>query len=237
HGKRLWRRRTCLARGWSWIGLPLRHGGPIAVAPFSLMAGFGVERHPNDGRRNAPAAYVDLDRRPWCRLGGRKVARADSHPDRWADRAAAHRAGGYASNRHRVPGARESAFGGGEPHELPGDAARSLRQERVAADKFAFTRLDHPSEIGLEGCHRIVDVVAVERHSHLETQGITGAEPGRRYGARPIARRRECAPQRDGVAGGHIQLEPVLAGVAGARDDGRNAGDRAFGEMVVRDRL
>ena len=57
-------------------------------------------------------------------------------------------------------------------------------------------------------------LVAVQRQAHLEAQGVAGAQasrgdPGAGHGV----------PHGGGVVGGHGQLDPVLARVAGAGHD------------------
>ncbi len=73
------------------------------------------------------------------------------------------------------------------------------------------------------GVVRLVDVVAVEAEAGFEAQRIAGAEADRRIPpARPSSRR--ANPVR--IIGGQRNLEPVLAGIAGARHQAVPAVDR-----------
>src|SRR5437764_10807839 len=120
---------------------------------------------------------------------------------------------------------------GNEADELSRYAPLLLPDERVAADELALRELHQPAEVRLQWRRRVVDVVSVQRHPHLETQRVARAEPRRRHAARTEQR----LPDRRCIAIVEVQLEAVLAGVAGARDDRRRAGDFPFAEMVVAD--
>src|SRR6185503_17195142 len=87
--------------------------------------------------------------------------------------------------------------------------------ERRAADEVArCAPVDGPAEAGLERRDRLVHVLAVEVHAGLETQRIAGAEAAGLH-----ARLDERRPQRLDMRRRQRDLEAVLAGVAGARDE------------------
>ncbi len=99
-------------------------------------------------------------------------------------------------------------------------ARRSLSQlppdHRVAgkAALLAPSLRNGPCQSGLDGRRALVDVVAVEAKARLQTKGIAGPEADRLdlgFGEQALGeRRRLVVRQRN--------LEPVLAGVAGARE-------------------
>ena len=67
-------------------------------------------------------------------------------------------------------------------------------------------------EVGLQRSDARAELVAVQRETRLEAEGVAGTEPG---GHDPG--RGDGLPELGRVAGGHRQLDPVLAGVARAR--------------------
>ena len=75
--------------------------------------------------------------------------------------------------------------------------------------------LDRPGEPGLDRIDRLVELVAVEAQARFEPQRIARAEADRRD------LRIGQQPPREGfrLVGGQRDLESVLAGVAGARDE------------------
>ena len=77
-----------------------------------------------------------------------------------------------------------------------------------------------------------VQLVAVERHAGLEPERVAGAQPDRHAvrGADAVEQR---VPQLAGPRGLDEDLEAVLAGVAGPRDQRRDARDAALGDRVV----
>ena len=128
---------------------------------------------------------------------------------------------------------REGALAGGESDEAAGEAGGLLRLEGRLPDKVALGELHEPSEARLEGRRRVVDVVPVEAHPHLEAKRVAAAEAG----GGDAAGGHEGFPHPLRVHGGEVQLEAVLAGVAGARDGAVDAGTGAGGEVVVADRV
>src|SRR5690242_12944251 len=120
---------------------------------------------------------------------------------------------------------------GHEADELARDATLLLPHEGVAADEVALGELHEPGEVRLERRRCVVDVVAVERHPHLQTQRVARAETGRRHA--PSAD--EYLPDRRSITVVEVKLEAVLAGVSGARDDRRRPRDLALREVIVAD--
>src|SRR5215207_2280103 len=105
------------------------------------------------------------------------------------------------------------------------DSLLFLPHERIAAHEVALLQLHQPLKIGLQWRHRVVDIVSVKCHSHLETQRIPRAEPGGHY----FAILENCIPYSDGILIREIQLESVLTRVACARDENPiDTGNRAI---------
>ena len=77
---------------------------------------------------------------------------------------------------------------------------------------------DHPGEVGLDRRSQLVDVIAVEAQACFQPQRIACAETG----GDDFGFVQNALSQRLGAFGGKRDLEPILAGVAGARDQ---AGD------------
>ena len=127
--------------------------------------------------------------------------------------------------------ARDRLLGEGESHELLRHAGRLLRFKGRTADEVALFHLHEPAESGLERSDRLVDVIAVERHPHLETQRVAAAE--RDGGDAPVVHQRLPEPRR--VLDVVVELEPVLSGVAGARECHWDPRDDGLGEPVVPD--
>src|SRR5262249_33845936 len=120
-----------------------------------------------------------------------------------------------------------------EAYELARDAGPLLRGERVAPQEIALAHLDDPAEVRFPGRDRIVDVVAVERHLRFEPQRVARAQPARQDTvAAPLLE--ELAEESRGVLGAAVDLEAVLARVAGARDERRRSRDFGIAEPVVR---
>ena len=93
---------------------------------------------------------------------------------------------------------------------------RRMRDERRLADEIARAReIDRPGEAGLERRHRLVHVLAVEVHAGFEAQRVARAEA--RRACTPAAA--SALPQLRRVRRRQHDLEAVLAGVAGARDE------------------
>src|SRR4051812_1200652 len=120
---------------------------------------------------------------------------------------------------------------GHEADEPTRQARLLLPNERVAADEIALRQLHEPAEVRLERRRRVVDVVAVERHPHLEPQRVAGAESG----WRDPSRADERLPDRRRITIVEVQLEAILPRVARPRDDARRTRDLALDEMVVAD--
>ena len=112
---------------------------------------------------------------------------------------------------------------------------RNARQ-RVPPDEVArLVQLDDATEAGVERVGLPVELVAVQGHAGLEAQGVPGAQAaGDHAGA--LTRAREGGPDLGAPSPVDEQLEPVLARVAGARDERRDARDLALGDRVVAQR-
>src|SRR3954451_19323968 len=87
-------------------------------------------------------------------------------------------------------------------------AARPTESSGSSDEVVGLVELHDPAEPGLVRVRRRVELVAVERHAGLETEGVAGAEPD---GSDAViaAGRHERVPQLDGAAGVHEDLEAV----------------------------
>lgn len=96
---------------------------------------------------------------------------------------------------------------------------------------------DDPAEAGFDGGGGVVQVVAVQTHTGLETEGVTGAQTG---GLETLRARDLEESLDDGggdlghgtLVGSEGQLKTVLAGVATAGDED-GGGDAAVSELEV----
>ena len=110
--------------------------------------------------------------------------------------------------------------------------------ERLAPDEVALVELADPAEVGFEERVLFVDLVAVERHRGFEPQRVARGESAGQdaFGRAVAARRRACPPTScSALSAGGVDLEAVLARVAGARDDRGHAVNRALAEVVILD--
>ena len=76
--------------------------------------------------------------------------------------------------------------------------------------------------------------MAVERHLGFQAQRVARAQAAR-FDAEFRARLQDLVPDPHGLAGRDVDLEAVLAGVAGASDARRDADNLAVGEPVIFD--
>src|SRR5689334_11355814 len=95
--------------------------------------------------------------------------------------------------------------------------------QRFAADKIRLAQLHRPPEPGLVRIHRLVHVVAVEAQGRLQARGVSGAKTGRQGSAR-TARFEYGVPDGADAVRVDEELEAILTGVAGAGDQGVDAG-------------
>ena len=92
--------------------------------------------------------------------------------------------------------------------------SKLLRFQRAATDEVsAFIEYDGPGQRGLERRHAVVHVLTVQIHAGLQAQGVARAQAAGTHAGGD-----ERVPHRFGAAGRDGDLEPVLAGVTGARD-------------------
>src|SRR5204862_1494752 len=121
-----------------------------------------------------------------------------------------------------------------EPDEPTAQSRRAHALDRLAADEAALRGLDRPSETRLQRIRRLIDVVAVERVAHLEPERVARAEADRRD-AVGGARLQQRPPEPRRLRPRHVELEPILAGVARARDQRRHSRDAGGDEAEVPD--
>src|SRR5580765_2742200 len=104
-----------------------------------------------------------------------------------------------------------------EADELAAGPLGLLTLEDVAAVKLALVELYDPAEARFQGGRRGVDVIAVQGHLRLETQGVACSEAA----GLDLAAGEELPPDPRRLGRRHVDFEAVLAGVTRARDDGR----------------
>ena len=130
--------------------------------------------------------------------------------------------------------ARDAAWLRLEPDQGPAGSLRLDLLQRVAADEVAFGQLHGPAEPGFVRVHCLVHIVAVEAEGSLESRRIAGAQArGQDPGGLPGLE--DGVPDMAEPVAGDEELEAVLAGVTGARDDRSDACDLAAAESEVRD--
>src|ERR1043165_1734739 len=214
---------------YSWLLAYLLSSGVMRVTPLFLSL---VERRGDDAGPSLFAADQHRELRAGRRLFRRKIREADRFFQRRRVGAAGDDADLAAAvdDRLAVPG--DAAVDHLESDELPPRPLGVLALQDVAAVEVAFFDLDDPAEVGLERRRGLVDVVAVEGHFRLEAQRVARAEAARL----DVAGLDELAEDPLRLRRREVELEAVLAGVAGAGDDGIDAVDVAAREAVVLDR-
>ena len=120
-----------------------------------------------------------------------------------------------------------SARGGRRPSTARPRRRRATPRSRsaasgVAAPEVALVPRHHPAQPGLQRGDARAQLVAVQRQAGLEPQRVAGPEA--RRASTPAASTR--VPHRGGGLGRHGQLDAVLARVAGAGHDARDAEPR-----------
>ena len=139
---------------------------------------------------------------------------------RQGDEAAAGHHAGAVGGGDRVVLARDARAGEGERHERLG---RGDRRQRLGADE-ARVELAAPAQSRLDRVAVLRQVVAVQVEADLQAQRVARAQAGRRHAALE-----QGVPDRGGAVGRQQQLAAVLAGVAGAADQGRHTGQLELG--------
>src|ERR1700680_3468846 len=119
-----------------------------------------------------------------------------------------------------------------EAHQGASNALLALLEERRASQEVALAELHHPGEPRLERRRALVDLVAIERHGRLEPQRVAGAE-ARRHQAVRRAGGEQAPPDLRRPFRLEVELEAVLARIAGPRQDRRHPGHLAAQEAVV----
>lgn len=89
----------------------------------------------------------------------------------------------------------------------------------LADERGGFIQFDGPLEAGGDGVDCFRDFVAVERKSGFEAEGIAGAEADG-FEAEGRAALEQRAGEGFGELGADIKFEAILAGIAGAGDEG-----------------
>ncbi len=127
---------------------------------------------------------------------------------------------------------RDPAGAADEPDQLADRPGLGPFLESLAAHEVSrLVEPDDPAQTGFERRHVLAKLVAVQRHADFEPECVASGKAGR--GQLAATRVRERGPQGHGLAGAAEQLEPVLAGVARAREQHRNPCDRRAHARVV----
>ena len=117
-----------------------------------------------------------------------------------------------------------------------GASFSAVPSARAAGDRLGADEprrlLAGPAEPGLDRVALGRELVAVQREADLEPQGVAGAEP-----AGDDAGFDQLLPDRRRDLGVDQQLDPVLAGVAGAAGERRPAADLDRGDVHPRRQL
>ena len=118
------------------------------------------------------------------------------------------------------------------PTRVRSGALSASAGERRTPDEVAgLVELDRTAEARVVRRRLGGQLVAVQRHAGLKAQRVARGQPA---GPQVVAARLgHRLPDRHGVARGDEQLEAVLAGVAGPRDQRVDPGDRAGQDRVV----
>src|ERR1019366_3881962 len=133
-----------------------------------------------------------------------------------AVRPAGHLAGGLACGKHSLTVAGDCPALELDAHETPRGVSGIQPGERFAPDEIAFREFDGPAEREGERVGVIVHVLAIETQPRLQSQRVTCAEAARDQPLRP-PRLDARLPEPRGISGVDVELEAVLAGIAGSR--------------------
>src|SRR5690242_15855445 len=200
-----------------------------------------VEGQRGDLGRDELAANIYGDGRAGLGVRGRHEGERRRALQRGAERAAGDLANARTGRRRlvrqidRVAGARDAAVARQDADQLAARAVALLVRERLPPDEVrALVQLDGPAQAGFERRDLFGQLVAVEAIAGLQAQGVARAE-ARRQQAMRLAGIQHGVPEGGDLIGRAVQLEAVLAGVAGARDEAGDAGDRARRGVVVAD--
>ena len=121
--------------------------------------------------------------------------------------------------------ARRRASVGTDADPDAGRAVIELIPDRDAARKIPghlAPFADHPGQAGLDGRGDLIDVVAIQAEPGFQPQRVPGAKAGGchlRFGQQRIG-------ERGGAGSGQRNLEPVFAGIARARHQAFDTGNR-----------
>ena len=104
-----------------------------------------------------------------------------------------------------------------KPTSFRCSAGLLLLRQHIAAREIALFQLADPSETGFQRRRRFVDFMPVEAHAGFQAQRIARSQPA---GHQPewLTALQQITPQLFGSAGSEVDLEAILTGVAGARD-------------------
>ena len=151
---------------------------------------------------------------------GAHVGHADAELERGREGARGDGADLLPAGEHRVAFARDAGALDLERRQLLGSALAARAGDRLGTDEPGCLGAA-PAEPGLDRVALGRQVVAVQVEADLEPQRVAGAEP-----AGDDAGVEQLGPDRRRDLGIDQQLDPVLAGVAGAADE-RRAGCRS----------
>ena len=132
-----------------------------------------------------------------------------------------------------VAGPRRAAAGRHEPDQrLLGALVAAFDECLVAHEPALLVEVHDPAESGLERRDAAAQLLAVQGHAGLEPQRVPAGQPGRDESVlRPASARAAHDGGRIGRAA--VDLEPVLAGVAGPGQQHGYPGEGALVDRVV----
>src|SRR5438132_7174291 len=222
-----------LTHSWLWLNrIALRSG---MASPFvSLRTRPLVKRQRDDlGGRHRPTDVDTEPRSDGCE-SRRQVGHRDVVAEGEGDVARGHHPHPLRAVHDRVAVAGNTPVEHAKAGQDPGETLLAGAENRVPADEV-IVQAECPIESRLERIGVGIHVIAIEPESRFEAQGVASAQPGR---SNPVAAAflEQGPPEPGGVAIGAEDFEAVLAGVAGARNDGGNAGDLALDKGVIAQR-
>ena len=101
----------------------------------------------------------------------------------------------------------------GEPR---GKACRALALQGLAAREITLLGIIDAGEFiktGLKRCPLAGEIGTIERITHLEPEGVAGTESARLHSGG-----KQALPESDPLGHGNKELEAILTGVSGPRD-------------------
>ena len=161
---------------------------------------------------------------------GRQERERDPPLEHGREVAAGDLADDLAVGEDRVPGARDLPAVDASPRRRRATPRSRSATSGVAAPEVALVEAHDPAQPGLQRRDARAELVAVQRQPGLEAQRVARAEAGGRDAGVDAAASHSAAA----CAAGHVELDAVLAGVAGAGDPAGRTAERRTGATAKR---